>query len=78
MVAQRYFVALGRHLPADDCRPHIKTALNGTSGEHRRYKFSAALVGLRVGMKWQAALTSYLSTFVEGVNMAESEVAARY
>jgi hypothetical protein len=51
MVAQRYFVALGRHLPADDSRPHIKTTLNGNSGEHRRYEFSAAMVGLRVGIK---------------------------
>jgi hypothetical protein len=51
MVAQRYFVALGRHLPADDSRPHMKTALNGTSEEHRRYEFLACMLSLRVGMK---------------------------
>lgn len=37
MVAQRYFVALGRHLPADDSRPLMKTTLNGAIGDHRRW-----------------------------------------
>jgi hypothetical protein len=45
MVAQRYFVALGRHLPPDDSRPHLKTSLNAAGGEHRRYESSSAVVG---------------------------------
>ncbi|XP_023713900.1 E3 ubiquitin-protein ligase HERC2 [Cryptotermes secundus] len=61
MVAQRYFVALGRHLPADDSRPHIKTTLNGTSGEHRSTKpaekatISLAKVGSRAALNFSFA-----------------------
>jgi len=36
MIAQRYFVALGRHLPPDNSRPLIKTSSNGSSGDQRR------------------------------------------
>lgn len=36
MIAQRYFVALGRHLPPDSSRPLTKTSSNGSSGDQRR------------------------------------------
>jgi len=36
MIAQRYFVALGRHLPPDNSRPLTKTSSSGSSGDQRR------------------------------------------